>query len=206
MVRALLVALLFLPLSVFASVTVTDVMYDVAGSDTGREWVELRTDSPIQDIRMWRFLEGGVKHKITGTDGAVPAGTAFVLAADATTFRTEHPEFTGPVFDTVMSLSNSGETLALIDASGVVVVTHAYVAAPKPVVEKPVAQKIAKSAVTKSEPRVLGVATSTPVPRAKQVAAAIEGVSPEWAWFSLIALAGMIAFGIGALAYIQFKP
>lgn len=199
MVRALVVALLFLPLFAFASVTVRDVAYDVEGSDTGREWVEFYTDTLIPDIRTWRFLEGGTKHKIHGTSGAVPPGTAFVLAADAVSYRAEHAGYTGLVFDTAMSLSNSGETISLLDASSTVVVSHTYVAAPKSVAEKPVAQKKTKAVTHKSEPRVLGVATSSVVERGQLVAAAIEAPSRGFAWVAFGLLATVVVGGVVAL-------
>ncbi len=202
--RALLVALLFSPLSVFASVIVVDVAYDVPGTDTKREWVEFFTDTAIDDIREWRFLEGGVRHKIAGESGAVPANTRFVLAADIPSFRADNPEYTGLVFDTAMSLSNSGETFSLLTASGTAV-AHTYTPAPKPVAEKPVSST--KQGALKKEPRVLGAATTTKTPslveRGQLVAAAIEAPSREFAWVSFAVLAVFVVAGVGGLFFLS---
>lgn len=191
---------LALPTSVLAAVTVVDVHYDLPGSDTKREWIEFYTDTAIPDVRAWRFLEGGVRHKIAGESGGVPAGSIFVLAADIPTFRADNPEYRGLVFDTAMSLSNSGEIISLIDEQGSTVVTHTYVAAPK---EAPVVTQTAVK--KKEEPRVLGAKTSALEERGTQVAAAIESTSPEWAWFSFLFLGLIVLLGLGALAYVQFK-
>lgn len=208
MKNALLIAALVLtatlPWSVAASIMVVDVTYDVPGPDTRREWVEFSTDTLIPDIRTWRFLEGGVRHKIVGEQGAVPAGARFVLAADIPSFRADNPEYTGLVFDTAMSLSNSGESFSLIDEKGVSVVTHSYVAPPKPVAQK-TAPVTEKAVPQKSEPRVLGAKTTELEERGTQVAAAIEGTSTEWAWFSFGFLGLIILAGFSALVFIQFK-
>lgn len=206
MVRALIVALLLLPSAAFASVSVVDVMYDVPGTDTKHEWVEFTTDAAIPDIRAWRFVEGGVRHKITGTSGVVPANTRFVLASDVATFKSDNPEHTGLVFDTAMSLSNSGETIALVDEKGKTVLTHTYTPVPKPVEEKvaPVAEK-KTSTHTKAAPRVLGAKTTALEERGKQVAAAVEATSPEWAWFSFGFLGLIVLAGFTALVALQFK-
>jgi len=201
----LIAALLFtaaLPWSAAASIVVVDVMFDVAGGDIGREWVEFKTDTPIADIRTWRFLEGGVRHKIAGEQGAVPAGSIFVLAADIASFRTDNPEYSGLVFDTAMSLSNSGESFSLIDEKGVGVLTHTYVAPPKPVAQKTASEKVVAQKV---EPRVLGAKTNELEERSRQVAAAIEAPSPEWAWFSFGFLALVVLAGFSALVFIQLK-
>ncbi len=203
----LIAALLFtaaLPWSAAASIMVVDVMYDVPGTDTKREWVEFYTDTTIPDIRTWRFLEGGVRHKITGESGAVPTNTRFILAADPVFFYADNPEYTGLVFDTAMSLSNSGESLSLIDEKGVSVVTHTYVAPPKPVAQK-TAAVTEKAVAQKSEPRVLGAKTTELEERSKQVAAAIESTSPEWAWFSFGFLGLIVLAGFSALVFIQLK-
>lgn len=201
--RWLVLAALLFPSAALAAVTVIDVHYDVPGSDTKREWVQFSTDTAIPDIRTWRFLEGGVRHKIAGEGAAVPANTTFVLAADIPSFRADNPEYSGLVFDTAMSLSNSGETFSLLDASSTVVVSQTYVAAPKPAAEKPVAEKKSKAVAPKPEPRVLGATTTTEPTRAQLVAAAIEAPSREFAWVSFVVLGVLIVGGVGALFFLS---
>ena len=192
------------PLSAAASVSVVTVMYDVPGTDTKREWVEFTTDTAIPDIRTWRFLEGGVRHKITGETGTVPANTRFVLASDVSTYKSEHTDYTGLVFDTSMSLSNSGETIGLIDEKGASVLTHTYTPAPPATPPSPKATE-GKQKSSKPEPRVLGAKTSQLEERGSQVAAAVEATSPEWAWFSFGFLGLIVLAGFSVLAFLQLK-
>ena len=46
-----------------ASVTINEIMYDLEGADTGREWVEVHNSgSEAVDLLKWKFVEGGTNH------------------------------------------------------------------------------------------------------------------------------------------------
>ena len=125
----IIVAEIFTPQIVAARVIITEIMYDVPGSDSGREWIEVLNDSDASvSIKNWRLLEGGTKHKITaaaGGDTLAPHAYA-VIADNPATFRVDWPNFSGQLFDSAFSLSGTGETLSLFDASSTLVTSSTY--------------------------------------------------------------------------------
>jgi len=119
---AILGAFLCIP-SFAAAQLITEVMYDLSeGSDSGREWIEVYNDTAaaitLTDLRL---VESGKNHKISAVQGGAslaPLSYA-VIADNAEKFKTDHPAFTGQLFDSAFSLNNTGENLALTDAKGV---------------------------------------------------------------------------------------
>ena len=99
-------------------------MYDLPGSDTlsgkNREWIEIHnTDNSAIDMTgEWRFNDGSSHYLNDKNTFSIPADGFIVLAGDKATFLTDHPGFSGTVIDTSMSLSNTGNTLKILDASG----------------------------------------------------------------------------------------
>jgi len=110
-----------------ASVTISEVMYDVPGADDPHEWVEIFNDSASEvDISDWRFNDGS-NHTLVidgekGGQGSLTlAPHAYAILADsALDFLAQRPGFSATVIDTVMSLNNSGDTLSLINGESVV--------------------------------------------------------------------------------------
>ncbi|HYF10371.1 MAG TPA: lamin tail domain-containing protein [Candidatus Paceibacterota bacterium] len=119
--RILAVAAIALPLAASAEVTFTEVMYDLeTGSDSGREWVEIRNDgSASVDVSGYRFREGDSNHTLTLSQGnaVLPPGGVAVIADNPSKFLADHPSFSGTLFDSSFSLSNAGETLTLKDGA-----------------------------------------------------------------------------------------
>jgi len=110
---------MFLPVFVFASVRINEIMYDLKeGSDTGREWVEIfNSGSEVVDLTGWRFYEAETNHKInlfreTNTF-LLPAGGYAIIADDPNKFLIDWSNFSGVVLDSSFSLSNTGETITL---------------------------------------------------------------------------------------------
>lgn len=110
---------------VYGSVYITEVMYDLPGTDTDREWVEVYNDSTeVVDLSGWKFFDGSNHNLVPPPENSgqgsiiVPGEGIAILASDAATFLTENQSFTGTVIDTVMSLGNTGDTLKLIKDDG----------------------------------------------------------------------------------------
>ncbi len=121
-------ALFLLPLIGYAQVVFSEIHYDLAGSDKGGEWIEVYNDGaePVS-FAGWKFFEAGVHHTLTGAEGAMIQGGQYsLIVRDADMFRALFPSATGVFVESSFSLSNSGETLMLKDASGVVADSVSY--------------------------------------------------------------------------------
>ncbi|HEY4487248.1 MAG TPA: lamin tail domain-containing protein [Candidatus Paceibacterota bacterium] len=126
---ACLSLVLLVPRPSAAAVIVTEIMYDVPGSDAGHEWIEIYNDgAEAVSIAKWRLLEADTKHKITnviGGDTIQPQAFA-IIAANAESFRADS-HFNGQLFDSAFSLANGGETISLLDASEATISSASYV-------------------------------------------------------------------------------
>lgn len=100
---------------------ISEIMYDLDGSDSGREWIEVyNAGSEAVEVlagsgaNTWRFFDGSnhILNLVNGTS-TIAVSEYFIIASDAQNFLTEHPGFALAVFDTVMSLGNSSSTVAL---------------------------------------------------------------------------------------------
>lgn len=93
-------------------------MYDLEGTDTGREWIEIQnTGTNSVDVSAWKLREADTNHGLTviqGSSSIAPGGFA-VIADNSTKFLADTPGYTGLLLDSSFSLSNTGETLALKD-------------------------------------------------------------------------------------------
>jgi len=109
-----------------AQIVINEIMYDIEGSDDGREWIEIwNNGNEDVDLTGWKFNDGS-SHNLNeppknGGQGSliIGAGSFAILSGDAELFRSEHPSFNGTVIDTVMSLGNTTDTLSLINEAEV---------------------------------------------------------------------------------------
>lgn len=106
--------LLFLPFVVSAEVSITEIMYDLEGSDSKREWIKVCGD---EDLTGWKFNDGS-NHNLKEERGSLILSDCAILASDATTYINEHSSYSGTVIDTVMSLNNTSDALSLINPEG----------------------------------------------------------------------------------------
>jgi hypothetical protein len=88
-------------------------MYDLEGTDSNREWIEVHnnTDNTL-DLSTYYLFENNVSHGISGED-TVLAGEFAVIVDSVDKFLEDFPGYSGKLFDSVFSLSNSGEELIL---------------------------------------------------------------------------------------------
>jgi hypothetical protein len=115
-----------------ATVSIVEIMYDLEGADADREWIEIvnTTNSPVS-VADWRLFEANTNHKLTLVSGSeiLPAGGVAVIADNVERFRLDWPTFTGTLFDSVFSLSNTGETISLKNAALEIVDEVSYTSA-----------------------------------------------------------------------------
>ena len=118
-----------LPQHAQATVRIIEIMYDVPGTDTGREWFEVvNTGSDSIDLTTYKLFEATTNHAISAVSGSgtlVPGGVA-VIADDAAKFMADWPSYSGTLLKSSFSFSNSGETFSLKDSSLSVVDTVTY--------------------------------------------------------------------------------
>lgn len=120
---------LFAPIFAYAQVSFSEVMYDPKGSDAGNEWVELvNSGSGSVDLTDWKLVENETNHKISSFQGGIvlKGSEHGVIVDNPEKFLAGHAGYTGRIFDSSFSLSNTGETLVLKSADSVVVDTLTY--------------------------------------------------------------------------------
>ncbi len=98
--------------SVFASVSLQEIMYNPEGSDTNREWIEILNDGSSIDISSWYLYENDTYHGLY-PDGftTLGQGERALIVKDIATAQAElgSHKFIKASF----SLNNTGETLIL---------------------------------------------------------------------------------------------
>ncbi len=130
--RVVTVGLLLYVSTVFTSaqIQLTEIMYDPSGSDTGREWIEVQnTGGSTIDFTTWKFFEANVNHGIDQIEGYpkdLQAGEFGVVVSDKAKFLIDFPNFSGKLFKSSFSFSNTGETLAFKNDTDVIVDQYSY--------------------------------------------------------------------------------
>ena len=116
-----------------SGIVITEIMYDLPGADTGREWIKIFNTSNVSlDLTDWKFVDSSGSHginspPINGGQGSIVinAGQFAVLADKADLFLKDHPSFSDTVLDTVLRLKNSSDAISLTLPDGTVA-TSAY--------------------------------------------------------------------------------
>ena len=109
-------SLLFFPVFSFGQIIITEIMYDLPGSDAGREWIEVsNTTGSSVSLSLWKLFENGTNHNLVLHQGNenLPSGGSAIISDNPAKFLSDHPGFNGAIFDSSFSLSNTGETLAI---------------------------------------------------------------------------------------------
>ncbi|MEI6346106.1 MAG: lamin tail domain-containing protein [bacterium] len=104
------------PVAVQARIEFTEVMYDPAGTDAGREWIEIHnTASETVDVSGLKLFEEGVNHGLKAVVGTttLAGGQYAVIADDSAKFMVDWPAYSGTLYDSSFSLKNTGEVLVL---------------------------------------------------------------------------------------------
>ena len=128
----ILTTLIFLPEISLAQIYINEIMYDLSGSDTSREWVEIyNAGSSSVDVSTMKFLEtpSASNHSISQVQGVsnIPAGGYAVISIDPTKFLLDWPSFSGNLFkSSFSSLNNTSGTVVLKDKDLVVLDQTSY--------------------------------------------------------------------------------
>ena len=99
-----------------AGLMINEIMYDLPGSDSGREWIEIKnTNSSTVDATEIKLNENNTNHSLTLSqgNGSIPAGGFAVIANDVQKFLADNPSYPGIILKASFSLNNTGELLAL---------------------------------------------------------------------------------------------
>jgi hypothetical protein len=113
-------ACVLVPVVASAQVVISEIMYDVEGTDADQEWIEVyNAGSESVNLVSFRLAEAGTDHEITQSsgDGDLEPGERAIIAANPTAFAGLWSSGGAAIFDSSFSLSNTGETLALKDAN-----------------------------------------------------------------------------------------
>lgn len=114
----LFLAALLVPSYASAQVLISEIMYDLDGADSGYEWIEVYNsgDSSVV-LTDWRFFEADTNHKINSIQGgdSLAAGSYAIIADNSAKFLQKN-NYSGQLFDSAFSLSNSGENLGMRDS------------------------------------------------------------------------------------------
>lgn len=109
---------LFYARVVNANFEITEIMYDASGTDTGREWIEVKnTGNAGTDLSKWYLFSDNTKHSLTPQgESNVPVGSYAIITQDVSKFKIDWPNFSGLIFDSSWTgLNNDGETIGLKD-------------------------------------------------------------------------------------------
>lgn len=113
---ATITILSLLPTLCFGQVIISEIMYDVSGTDTGREWIELQnTGNGAIQVATLKLLEANVNHSLAEYQGSttLSPGAFIIVADDPVKFKTDWPNFAGAILNSSFSLSNEGESLSI---------------------------------------------------------------------------------------------
>ena len=127
--RKLLLPLLLLLISptYAAQVEITEIMYDLEGADKDREWIEVTFNEQI-NFSKWKFYEAETNHRLKlakGTD-LISLGDYAIIVRKEANFLVDNPSFTGNLFTSTFSLSNTGETLEIRNENKSTIFSVAY--------------------------------------------------------------------------------
>jgi hypothetical protein len=126
---AAIAVLVLMSVPVVSGINITEVMYDLPGTDKGLEWVEVYNAANISvDMTGWRLYEHESKHrlKLVQGDMRLEANGYAVIVDKPTIWLEAHSGYNGTVIDSAFSLKNTGEYIALMNETHDIVCNVSY--------------------------------------------------------------------------------
>ncbi|MDO8510355.1 MAG: lamin tail domain-containing protein [bacterium] len=119
--KILLLSLIFFPLQALGQITITEIMYDAEGTDSGYEWFEIHNGGGAAvDLTGWKFFEAETNHALSlfgsGSLTVSPGGYA-VVASNPEKFLEKWQSLGGLIKSSWSSFSNTGETFVIKNPS-----------------------------------------------------------------------------------------
>jgi hypothetical protein len=114
----------------------TDISINEIGAyeSSDHEWIEIyNKGGEVVDLTGWKFFEDGTNHNLTAFQGdfIIEPGEYAIIADVASNFQIDYPGFIGTIIDSAWTtLTESGESIALKDASGNIIESFTYIGAP----------------------------------------------------------------------------
>jgi hypothetical protein len=112
-----------------AQVVITEIMYDPAGVDSGHEWIEVYNSGASSiPLTTWKISVSGANHNIIMASGgkSLAPGMYAVIAESAAKFQADHPDYSGELFHSALSLDNAGASIDVRDASSTIIESVSY--------------------------------------------------------------------------------
>jgi hypothetical protein len=115
--------------SATATPHITEIMYNPPGTDTGREWVEVKLGAGSESILEYYLRENEVNHTIKVFEGyeAEESGEYAIIADNPAKFLIDYPDYKGALYDSVFSLKNTGELIQLVNDNQDIIDSYEYV-------------------------------------------------------------------------------
>ena|GEM_PF-5313811 len=110
--------MLFSAVCVSADFEITEIMYDLEGTDTNREWIEVKNiGEQTIDFSKWFLFTDNTKHTLVPQgETNIIKGEYAVVVQNVLQFKKDWPNYQGLIFDSSWTgLKNSGEVISLKD-------------------------------------------------------------------------------------------
>lgn len=101
---------------ILGELRINEIMYNLDGSDSGREWIEIKNiGTSTINISEWKLFEGNSGHLIKPTNNInkINPNEIAVIADNPQKFMADWPEYNGILFDSSFSLKNFGEDIII---------------------------------------------------------------------------------------------
>ncbi len=110
--------MLFTAVYVSANFEITEIMYDLDGTDTNREWLEVKNTGELPvDLSEWYLFSDNTKHSLVPETVSLISSNGYaIITQNVSQFRSDWPNYSGLIFDSSWTgFKNSGESISLKD-------------------------------------------------------------------------------------------